>query len=47
MIFSSPAAGYISDKILRSSKKVLIIGTVVYAITLGNNMDDRRADHQH
>jgi sugar phosphate permease len=33
MIFGCPTAGYISDKILKSRKKVLIIGTVVYMIT--------------
>ena len=33
MIFGCPTAGYISDKILKSRKKVLIIGTVVYTIT--------------
>ena len=33
MIFGCPTAGYISDKILQSRKKVLIIGTVVYTIT--------------
>jgi sugar phosphate permease len=32
MIFGCPIAGYISDKILKSRKKVLIIGTVVYTI---------------
>ena len=32
MILGCPTAGYISDKILRSRKKVLIIGTVVYTI---------------
>ncbi len=32
MIFGCPTAGYISDKVLKSRKKVLIIGTVVYAI---------------
>ena len=32
MIFGCPTAGYISDKILKSRKKVLIIGTVVYTI---------------
>jgi MFS family permease len=32
MIFGCPIAGYISDKILKSRKKVLIIGTVIYAI---------------
>ena len=35
MIFGCPTAGYISDKILKSRKKVLIIGTVVYTITWG------------
>lgn len=30
MIFGCPAAGYISDKMLKSRKKVLIIGAVVY-----------------
>ena len=33
MILGCPTAGYISDKILRSRKKVLIIGTVAYTIT--------------
>jgi sugar phosphate permease len=33
MIFGCPTAGYISDKILKSRKKVLIIGTVAYTIT--------------
>jgi sugar phosphate permease len=33
MIFGCPIAGYISDKILKSRKKVIIIGTVVYTIT--------------
>ena len=33
MIIGCPTAGYISDKILKSRKKVLIIGTVVYTIT--------------
>jgi sugar phosphate permease len=33
MILGCPTAGYISDKILKSRKKVLIIGTVVYTIT--------------
>jgi sugar phosphate permease len=33
MILGCPIAGYISDKILKSRKKVLIIGTVVYTIT--------------
>lgn len=32
MIFGCPVAGYISDKILKSRKKVLIIGTAVYTI---------------
>jgi sugar phosphate permease len=32
MIFGCPTAGYISDKIIKSRKKVLIIGTVVYTI---------------
>jgi sugar phosphate permease len=32
MIFGCPIAGYISDKILKSRKKVLIIGTVVYTV---------------
>ncbi len=32
MILGCPTAGYISDKILKSRKKVLIIGTVVYTI---------------
>ncbi|OYV07654.1 MAG: sugar transport family protein [Methanosaeta sp. ASP1-2] len=32
MIFGCPTAGYISDKILKSRRKVLIIGTVVYTI---------------
>ncbi len=33
MICGCPIAGYISDKVLRSRKKVLMIGTVVYTIT--------------
>ena len=33
MILGCPTAGYISDRILKSRKKVLIIGTVVYTIT--------------
>jgi sugar phosphate permease len=33
MILGCPTAGYISDKILKSRKKVLIIGTVAYTIT--------------
>lgn len=32
MIFGCPAAGYISDRILKSRRKVLIIGTVLYSI---------------
>ncbi len=32
MIFGCPTAGYISDKVLKSRKKVLIIGTVMFAI---------------
>lgn len=32
MIFGCPTAGYISDKILKSRKKVLIIGTAVFTI---------------
>ncbi|OPY53624.1 MAG: regulatory protein UhpC [Methanosaeta sp. PtaU1.Bin112] len=32
MILGCPTAGYISDKILKSRKKVLVIGTVVYTI---------------
>lgn len=32
MILGCPTAGYISDKILKSRKKVLIIGTVMYTI---------------
>jgi MFS family permease len=32
MIMGCPTAGYISDKILKSRKKVLIIGTAVYTI---------------
>jgi sugar phosphate permease len=32
MIFGCPTAGYISDRILKSRKKVLIIGTVMYTI---------------
>ena len=32
MILGCPTAGYISDKILKSRKKVLIIGTVVYTV---------------
>jgi sugar phosphate permease len=33
MIFGCPIAGYISDKVLKSRKKVLIIGAVAYTIT--------------
>lgn len=33
MIFGCPTAGYISDKILMSRRKVLIIGTVAFTIT--------------
>ena len=33
MIVGCPLAGFISDKVLKSRKKVLIIGTVVYTIT--------------
>jgi sugar phosphate permease len=33
MIFGCPTAGYTSDKILKSRKKVLIIGAVMYTIT--------------
>ena len=33
MICGCPTAGYISDKIMKSRRKVLIIGTVVYTIT--------------
>ncbi len=33
MILGCPAAGYISDRIMKSRRKVLIIGTVVYTIT--------------
>lgn len=32
MIFGCPVAGYLSDKILKSRKKVLLVGTVVYTI---------------
>lgn len=32
LIFGCPTAGYISDKILKSRRKVLIIGTMVYTI---------------
>ncbi len=32
MILGCPAAGYISDRILRSRRKVLIMGTVLYSI---------------
>lgn len=32
MIIGCPAAGYISDKVLKSRKNVLIIGTVVFTI---------------
>ena len=32
MVFGCPAAGYISDKLLGSRRKVLIIGALVYAI---------------
>lgn len=32
MIIGCPTAGYISDKILKSRKKVLVIGTVVFTI---------------
>jgi sugar phosphate permease len=33
MILGCPTAGYLSDKILKSHKKVLIIGTVMFTIT--------------
>jgi sugar phosphate permease len=33
MIAGCPTAGYISDKILKSRKRVLVIGTVMYTIT--------------
>jgi len=33
MIAGCPTAGYISDKILKSRKKVLVIGTAMYTIT--------------
>jgi sugar phosphate permease len=33
MIAGCPTAGYISDKILNSRKKVLVVGTVMYTIT--------------
>lgn len=32
MIFGCPTAGYISDKILKSRKKVLVVGTAVFTI---------------
>jgi MFS family permease len=32
MIFGCPVAGYVSDKILKSRKKVLVIGAAVYTI---------------
>jgi sugar phosphate permease len=32
MIFGCPTAGYISDKVLRSRKKVLVIGALVYTV---------------
>ncbi len=32
MIFGCPVAGYLSDKILKSRKKVLLVGTVVYTV---------------
>ncbi len=33
MILGCPIAGYISDRVLKSRKKVLIVGTVAYTIT--------------
>ncbi|KKH50184.1 MFS transporter [Methanosarcina sp. 1.H.A.2.2] len=35
MICGSPIAGYLSDKVLKSRKKVLLIGTAVYVILWG------------
>ena len=35
MIFGCPIAGYLSDKVLKSRKKVLIAGTVVYVVLWG------------
>lgn len=32
MIFGCPTAGYVSDKVLKSRRKVLIVGTMVYTI---------------
>ena len=32
MIFGCPTAGYISDKVLRSRRKVLVIGALVYTV---------------
>jgi sugar phosphate permease len=33
MVFGCPLAGYLADKIFKSRKKVLIIGTLIYTIT--------------
>lgn len=35
MIFGCPIAGYLSDKVLKSRKKVLIVGTAVYVVLWG------------
>ena len=35
MIFGCPTAGYISDKVLRSRRKVLVIGALVYTVIWG------------
>jgi hypothetical protein len=46
MIFGVPIAGYISDKILDSRRKVLILATLNVYVHLGDNFDDRWADYQ-
>lgn len=35
MIFGCPIAGYLSDKVLKSRKKVLVLGTAFYALLWG------------
>ena len=35
MIFGCPTAGYISDKVLRSRRKVLVIGALLYTVIWG------------
>lgn len=35
MIFGCPIAGYLSDRVLKSRKKVLIVGTAVYMVLWG------------